>query len=192
MCKMSCFCLNKPYLVFSAPSTGVSNNREAKSYCSWFKTKNASKKCVLSTGDSPPIPLCRPRQTRHSHDKMDQAFPLRFAYCNQSKTWTVGRPGNTAKRAASLGLVRCNLCDCLSCRILFGESRRRFAIKTWYTMQSFVLLPVSQCYTLQNGSTTVCHHRVLQLFVQLELGGLFRLVLLNDLEFWSLVFLWSC
>ena len=32
-------------------------------------------------------PLCLPRWTHHSHDEMDQAFPLHFfAYWKQSKT----------------------------------------------------------------------------------------------------------
>ena len=30
----------------------------------------------------------------HPHDKMDQAFPLRFFILQVIKNWTVGRPGN--------------------------------------------------------------------------------------------------
>ena len=42
---------------------------------------------------TPPLPLSLGRHWCHSHDKMDQAFLLRFGIL---KNWTVGRPGNKA------------------------------------------------------------------------------------------------
>ena len=112
--------------------------QEAESI-SWFKMKNASDKCVLLIGDSPTSVYIG----RHVIHVMKWTRPstFGFAYCKLSETgWWEG-----LGTRLSLG-YRYNLCDCLSCRILFRESRRRFAMKTWYTKQSFVLLPVSQCY----------------------------------------------
>ena len=59
--------------------------------------KNACTKCALSIGDPSP-PLSTLVDKRNSHDKMEQAFPLRFCILQVIKNWTVGRPGNKANQ----------------------------------------------------------------------------------------------
>ena len=56
------------------------------------------------------------RHWRHSRDKTDQAFPLRFCILKAIKNWTVGRPGNKAtteahtdQHASMLCMVHCIL-----------------------------------------------------------------------------------
>ena len=45
----------------------------------------------------PPTYVYLGRHWRHSHDKMDQAFPLRLCIPQVIKNWMVGRPGNEAR-----------------------------------------------------------------------------------------------
>ena len=50
------------FLVVSAPSAGVSNSHEVKTYCSCFKTRNTCAKCFLSIGDTSPPSVYLGRQ----------------------------------------------------------------------------------------------------------------------------------
>ena len=88
----------RPYLVVSAPSAGVSNIREAKNVLLQVRNDERMRKIHLFSGGPFPPSVYQGRHQRHSRDKIYQAFPLRFAYCKQSKKkkWTVGRPGNEA------------------------------------------------------------------------------------------------
>ena len=52
--------------------------------------KIRSQACFFQSGTPPP--LCLSRWTRHSCDKMSQAFPLCFCILQVIKNWTVGRP----------------------------------------------------------------------------------------------------
>ena len=45
---------------------------------------------------SPPLSVYLGRHWHHSHDKIYQAFPLRFCILGVIKNWMVGRPGNKA------------------------------------------------------------------------------------------------
>ena len=69
--------------------------------CSWFKMKTACGKCVCFWSGTP-----LGRHCRHSHDKMDQAFPLRYCILQAIKNWTVGRSWNEARISAILAYER--------------------------------------------------------------------------------------
>ena len=43
------------------------------------------------------------RHQRHSRDKMDQAFPLRFCILQAIKNWTLGRPEANGFQRSSCG-----------------------------------------------------------------------------------------
>ena len=60
-------------------------------------------KLVVSIGDPSPLG----RHWRHSHDKMDQAFPLHFCILQVIKNWTVGMPGNKASGNDRAFISRC-------------------------------------------------------------------------------------
>ena len=76
-------------------------------------------------GDPSSVYLHVGRHWRHSCDKMDQAFPLRFCILQAIKNWTVGRPGNEATTEAHTDQHTSMLCM-VHC-ILYGGEYPLFA-----------------------------------------------------------------
>ena len=74
------------------PSTRVLNICEAKTYVSCSRQTMWVQNVFFWLGTPPPSVY----RGRHSHDKMDQAFPLHFCILQEIQNWTVGRPGNEA------------------------------------------------------------------------------------------------
>ena len=84
----------RPYLVVSAPSTGVSNVHEAKNVPLQVRMHAWNGFCQWGT--TPPS-VYPGRHWCQSHDKTYQAFPLDFCTLQVIVDWMVGRPGNKAR-----------------------------------------------------------------------------------------------
>ena len=80
-----------------------------------------------------PPPLCLPRWTQHHlHDKMDQAFPVRFCILQTIKNRMLGRPGNEARVWVIHGFILTHytkqrqLCEqCADCNVSKSRSVTR-------------------------------------------------------------------
>ena len=122
----------KPYLVVSAPRTGVSNISKQKTYRSWFKMKNVCAKYVLLIRDPSP-PVYPGRQNIIHVIKCTRPSPF-ILYTASDQKLDGGRHGNEAIlkpfsrycwtwiRKVALSLLHTFLFDCLP---------QGFCITTW-------------------------------------------------------------
>ena len=77
----------RPFHVISVPSTGVLTARKAKkTFVLGSKQRMCARNVFFRSGTQFSHSVYSGRHCRHSHDKMDQALPLVFAYCKRSKT----------------------------------------------------------------------------------------------------------
>ena len=68
----------------------------------WSANRTGTVAIARLPGSSPTLPpVFLGRHWRHSHDKMDQAFPLCFCILQAIKNWTVGRTLNEATTVSS-------------------------------------------------------------------------------------------
>ena len=91
-----------PYLVVSAQSTGVLNVRGAKNFP--LLIQNEECVCKMHSLDGGPLPpsVYLGRQNIIHVIKWTRPSSSIFTYCKAIKTWTVGRPGNEARRPAQV------------------------------------------------------------------------------------------
>ena len=76
-----------------------------KTHHSWFKMKNACAKCIRSTGNPSPTSVYLGRHWRHSHDKMEQAFPLHFLHIAREQKLDNGKSWEQHYRRAIYSCV---------------------------------------------------------------------------------------